>query len=66
MLPGKHSLLKALPVELANSQAPMAIITLNKQTPSPLVEMFIKTARAVIKPLTAGARPVHPIPRHAD
>jgi hypothetical protein len=52
MLPGKHPSLKALPVELANSQAPMAIITLNKRTLSPLADVFIKTVRAVTKPLT--------------
>jgi DNA-binding transcriptional LysR family regulator len=53
MLPGRHPLLRPLPVELANSQAPMAIITLNRRALSPLAEMFIKTARAVVKPLTA-------------
>ena len=52
MLPGKHPSLKALPVELANSQAPMAIVTLNKRTLSPLADVFIKTVRAVTKPLT--------------
>jgi len=52
MLPGKHPSLKALPVDLVNSRAPMAIITLNGRTPSPVAEMFIKTARAVTRPLT--------------
>ena len=51
-LPGKHPSLRALPVELANSRAPMAIITLNRRTLSPLAEIFIKTARAVTRPLT--------------
>jgi DNA-binding transcriptional LysR family regulator len=51
MLPGKHPSHKALPVELANSRAPMAIITLNRRALSPLAEMFIKTSRAVTKPL---------------
>jgi len=50
-LPGKHPSLRALPVELANSRAPMAIITLNRRTLSPLAEMFIKAVRAVAKPL---------------
>jgi DNA-binding transcriptional LysR family regulator len=52
MLPGKHPSFKALPVELANSQAPLSIITLNRRPLSPLAEMFIKTTRAVTKPLT--------------
>jgi hypothetical protein len=54
VLPGKHPSLKALPVELVNSRAPMAIITLNRRTLSPLAEMFIRTARAVAKPLTTA------------
>ena len=53
-LPGKHPSLRALPVELANSRAPMAIITLNRRTLSPLAEMFIKAVRAVAKPLTTA------------
>lgn len=51
MLPRKRSSLKPLPVELTNSQAPMAIITLSGRTLSPLAEMFVKTARVVTKPL---------------
>jgi DNA-binding transcriptional LysR family regulator len=54
MLPGKHPALRALPVELANSRAPVAIITLNRRTISPLAELFIKTARTVTKPLTTA------------
>ena len=55
MLPRKHPSLKALPVELANSQAPLSIITLNRRPLSSLAEMFIKTTRAVTQPLkTAG------------
>jgi len=53
-LPGKHPSLRALPVELANSRAPMAIITLNRRTLSPLAEMFIKAVRAVAKPLATA------------
>ena len=53
-LPGKHPSLRALPVELANARGPMAIITLNSRTLSPLAEMFIKAVRAVAKPLTTA------------
>lgn len=51
MLPGKHPLLRALPVELPNARGTIAIITLKNRTLSPLAELFIKTARAVAKPL---------------
>lgn len=54
MLPGKHPSLKALPVELTNSRAPMAIITLKGRTLSALAEIFIKTAHAATKPLTTA------------
>ncbi len=52
MLPGKHPSLKALPVELPNARGTVAIITLKNRTLSPLAGLFIKTARAVAKPLT--------------
>ena len=51
MLPGKHPWLKALPVELANAHGTIAIITLKNRMLSPLAELFIKTTRAVVKPL---------------
>ena len=51
-LPGKHPWLKALPVELADAHGSMALITLKNSTLSPLAELFIKTTRAVAKPLT--------------
>jgi DNA-binding transcriptional LysR family regulator len=51
MLPGKHPWLKALPVELANARGTIAIITLKNRTLSPLAELFIKTTRAIAKPL---------------
>jgi hypothetical protein len=50
-LPGKHPSLQALPVELEGARATTAIMTLNNRTLSPLAELFIKTARAVSKPL---------------
>jgi DNA-binding transcriptional LysR family regulator len=51
MLPGKHSSLKALPVELDSARGTIAIITLKNRTLSPLAELFINTTRAVAKPL---------------
>ena len=51
-LPGRHASLKALPVELDHARGTIAIITLKNRTLSPLAELFIKTTRAVVKPLT--------------
>jgi DNA-binding transcriptional LysR family regulator len=50
-LPRRHAWLKALPVELADAHGTMALITLRNRTLSPLAELFIKTTRAVAKPL---------------
>ena len=50
-LPGKHPSLTALPIELPNARGAIAIITLKNRSLSPLAELFIKTARAVTKPL---------------
>jgi DNA-binding transcriptional LysR family regulator len=50
-LPGPHPWLKALPVELADAHGAMVLITLSNRTLSPLAELFIKTTRAVAKPL---------------
>jgi DNA-binding transcriptional LysR family regulator len=62
MLPGKHPSLKALPVDLANARGTIAIITLKNRTLSPLAELFIKTMRAVAKPLARSrqSRPTRP------
>jgi DNA-binding transcriptional LysR family regulator len=54
-LPGKHPTLKALPVELSNARGTIAIITLKNRTLSPLAELFIKTARAIAKPLAKSS-----------
>src|SRR5581483_10546479 len=51
MLPGKHPLLRALPVVLANARGTIAITTLKNRALSPMAELFIKTTRAVVKPL---------------
>jgi DNA-binding transcriptional LysR family regulator len=51
MSPYKHPSLRALPVELPQPCTTVAIVTLKNRTLSPLAELFIKTARAVAKPL---------------
>jgi len=48
---GKHPSLRALPVDLPHSRATVAIVTMRGRTLSPLAELFIKTVRAVAKPL---------------
>jgi DNA-binding transcriptional LysR family regulator len=49
--PSKYPLLKALPVELPNARRAVVIVKLRNRTLSPLAELFIRTARAVAKPL---------------
>jgi len=56
MLPGKHPSLRALPVALDNARGTIAITTLKNRTLSPLAELFIKTTRAVVKPLVKTRR----------
>jgi len=51
LLPGKHPSLKALPVEFPNAPRTVAILTLRNRTLSPLAELFIETARVIVKPL---------------
>ena len=51
MLPGKDSSLRALPVKLPGAGGTVAIVTLKDRTLSPVAELFIKTARAITKPL---------------
>jgi DNA-binding transcriptional LysR family regulator len=51
LLPSKHPSLKALPVEFANAPRTTAILTLRNRTLSPLGELFIETARVIVKPL---------------
>jgi DNA-binding transcriptional LysR family regulator len=50
-LPRRHPLLRALPVNLANSQHPVAIRTLKNRQLSPLAELFCERVRAITKPL---------------
>ena len=49
-LPGSPSL-KPLPVALSETHGAIGIVTLKNRTLSPLGELFVKTARAVTKPL---------------
>src|SRR5262245_51308807 len=51
MLPGRHPSLRALPVALDNARGTIAITMLKNRTLSPLAELFVKTTRAVVKPL---------------
>jgi DNA-binding transcriptional LysR family regulator len=50
-LPSKHPSLKALAVKLHNARGTIAISSLKNRTLSPLAQLFIKTAREVVKPL---------------
>jgi DNA-binding transcriptional LysR family regulator len=58
MLPGysvkfrdRHPPLKALPVDLPNSRAAVAIVTLRNRTLSPVAQLFIETMRVITKQL---------------
>jgi DNA-binding transcriptional LysR family regulator len=53
-LPRRHPFLRALPLELPNSQHPVAIRTLHNRSLSPLAQLFCERVRAITKPL---ARP---------
>jgi hypothetical protein len=55
MFPGKHPSLKALPVKLDNAHGAIGIMTLRNRTLSPLAQLFIKTIRAVAKPLAKAS-----------
>jgi DNA-binding transcriptional LysR family regulator len=48
---GKQPLIKALPIELPMTRAPIAIITLKNRTLSPAARLFIDCAREIAKPL---------------
>jgi DNA-binding transcriptional LysR family regulator len=49
--PGKHELLRRLPVELPTTRRQMGIITLKDRTLSPLAQLFIGCARDLAGPL---------------
>jgi DNA-binding transcriptional LysR family regulator len=45
----RRPLIKALPIELPMTQAPIAIITLKNRTLSPLARLFIENARTIAR-----------------
>ena len=49
--PERHPFIKILPVELAIASGPIGIMTLKNRALSPVVQLFIETAREVAKPL---------------
>jgi DNA-binding transcriptional LysR family regulator len=49
--PAKHTLIKALPVELPLASGPIGIFTLKNRTLSPVAHLFIECARELAKPL---------------
>lgn len=51
LFPSKHPTIRALPVQVAQAEGTVAIVTLRNRTLSPLAELFIETARAVTRPL---------------
>jgi DNA-binding transcriptional LysR family regulator len=50
-LPGRHELLRRVPVELPTTRRQMGIITIKNRTLSPLAQIFIACARDIAKPL---------------
>jgi DNA-binding transcriptional LysR family regulator len=50
-VPGWHPQLRALPIPLPNTRAPIGLITLNGRMLTPLAQLFIETIRAIAKPM---------------
>lgn len=50
-VPGWHPRLKALPITLANTPAPIGLITLKGRMLTPLAQLFIDNVRAIAKPM---------------
>jgi DNA-binding transcriptional LysR family regulator len=50
--PGRHPLIKELPVTLPNASGPVAIFTLKSRALAPAAQLFIDGAREVAKPLS--------------
>jgi DNA-binding transcriptional LysR family regulator len=50
-VPGWHPRLKALPIALPNTRAPIGLITLKGRTLTPLARLFIENVCAVAKPM---------------
>jgi DNA-binding transcriptional LysR family regulator len=53
-VPGWHPTLKALPIALPNTRAPIGLITLKGRMLTPLAQLFIENVRAVAKPMAQG------------
>ena len=54
-VPGWHPRLRALPIALPNTRAPIGLITLKGRMLTPVAQLFIDNVRAVAKPLAQGA-----------
>ncbi len=54
-VPGWHPPLKALPVALPNTRAPIGLITLKGRMLTPLAQLFIEHVRAIARPMAQGA-----------
>jgi hypothetical protein len=46
----------ALPIELVNADAPVAIVTLKNRTLTPVAQLFLDCAREVAKPMAMPRR----------
>jgi DNA-binding transcriptional LysR family regulator len=54
-VPGWHPRLKALPIALPHTRAPIGLITLKGRMLTPLAQLFIETIRAVAKPMAQAS-----------
>jgi DNA-binding transcriptional LysR family regulator len=50
-VPGRHPRLKALPIALPSTRAPIGLITLKGRTLTPLAQLFIENVRAITRPM---------------
>lgn len=58
--PVQHTSIKMLSVELPTTHRKIGIVTLKNRTLSPLAQLFIESAREIVKPLTKGTSPARP------
>src|SRR5262249_12409221 len=54
-VPGWHPRLKALPITLANTPAPIGLITLKGRMLRPLAQLLFENVRAIAKPMAQAA-----------
>lgn len=54
-VPGWHPRLKALPIALPGTRAPIGLITLKGRMLTPLAQLFIENVRAIARPLAQAA-----------